>query len=259
MSALRVLVLASGSGGNVTLVETATTRILVDAGLPVRALDERLRAAGRPSHEEARVDAVVITHAHGDHAGYASAYGQALGAPVYATEATSRAIRFRAGVRKRVFGAAAPFDVGDLEVRPLPVPHDAPQVALVLATAGARVGLVTDLGEVPDALPAHLAGCGTVLVESNHDAELLARGPYPAWLRARVGGRLGHLENRQTAALLRALDERTRHVVLMHLSEKNNTPERARAVAEDALAGRAVSVSLATQRAPLEVPVAPAA
>jgi phosphoribosyl 1,2-cyclic phosphodiesterase len=255
--ALRVVVLSSGSGGNVTLVETPNTRLLVDAGLPLRTLDGRLAAVGLPGHASLRVDAIVVTHAHGDHAAYASAYGAALDAPVFMSEATARGIRLRAGVRARVFGATTPFDVGDLEVRPLPVPHDAPQVALVVVGRGGRVALVTDLGEIPDALPAHLAGCGTVLVEANHDAEMLARGPYPTWLRARVSGRLGHLENRQAAALLQALDDRMRHVVLMHLSEKNNTPERAREVAAEALRGRCVTLTIAAQRTPLDVPVGP--
>ncbi len=255
---MRVTVLASGSRGNATLVETETTRVVIDAGLGVRALLKRLALVPQAPGARTGLDAIVLTHAHGDHIAHAGAYAERFGAPVYLTEATARAVRLPAGVRARVFGARAAFDVGDLEVRPLPVPHDAPQVALVLASGGQALGLATDLGAVPDALPDHFRACGTVLLESNHDAGLLARGPYPDALKRRITGGLGHLENRQCAALLRALSPATRHVVLMHLSETNNTPAHALEVAADALAGRAVTLHAAMQDALLAVPLAPA-
>jgi len=266
---VRITVLASGSGGNVTLVETDTTRVLVDAGLNARELGVRLaytetstltplEPAPVSSRERAalqKIDAIVLTHAHGDHIAHAGAYAQRFNAPVYLTEATARSLRMPSGVRTRVFGAKSAFDVGDLELRPLPVPHDAPQIALVFAHDGQTVGLVTDLGAVPDSLADHLRGCGTVLMESNHDRDLLAAGPYPDFLKRRIASGVGHLENRQCAALLRALSPATRHVVLMHLSKTNNSADLARASAEDAVRGRSVRVHVAEQDSPVRVPI----
>lgn len=252
---MRITVLASGSGGNVTLIETETTRILVDAGLTQRALAGRFAALGRELPE--KFDAIVLTHAHGDHIGHAGAYAQRFDAPVFLTEATARALRMPSGVRTRVFGSKTAFDLGDLEIRPLPVPHDAPQIALVFGHAGQSVGLVTDLGAVPDSLPDHLRECTTLLLESNHDREQLARGPYPEFLKKRIASGVGHLENAQCAELLRALSPATRHVVLMHLSQTNNSPSLARIVAEDALRGREVELHVARQDTPLSVPIEP--
>ena len=253
--AVRITVLASGSGGNVTLIETETTRILVDAGLTQRALAGRFASLGRELPE--KFDAIVLTHAHGDHIGHAGAYAQRFDAPVFLTEATARALRMPSGVRTRVFGSKTAFDLGDLEIRPLPVPHDAPQIALVFGHAGQSVGLVTDLGAVPDSLPDHLRECTTLLLESNHDREQLARGPYPEFLKKRIASGVGHLENAQCAELLRALSPATRHVVLMHLSQTNNSPSLARIVAEDALRGREVELHVARQDTPLSVPIEP--
>jgi len=258
---VRITVLASGSGGNVTLVETGTTRILVDAGLNARELGVRLAsiepAAASPLERAAprKIDAIVLTHAHGDHIAHAGAYAQRFDAPVYLTEATARSLRMPSGVRTRVFGAKSAFDIGDLELRPLPVPHDAPQIALVFAHDGQAVGLVTDLGAVPDSLADHLRGCGTVLMESNHDRAMLAAGPYPDFLKRRIASGVGHLENRQCAELLRALSPATRHVVLMHLSKTNNSAALAREIAEDAVRGRSVLVHVAEQDTPVRVPI----
>ena len=131
------------------------------------------------------------------------------------------------------------------------VPHDAPQVALVLSDQDDRVGLVTDLGYVPSRLHAFLSDCRAVLIESNHDRAMLDLGPYPRRLRERVAGNAGHLSNEQTAGLLRRLSRHVEQVVLMHISETNNTPERAREVALGALRRGSIDLRLAHQRRPL--------
>lgn len=254
---VRITVLGSGSGGNATLVETATTRILIDAGLTQRALMTRLASLEASDRAPAKIDAIVLTHAHGDHIAHAGAYALRFDAPVFLTEATARSLRMPSGVRTRIFGSKTAFDLGDLELRPLPVPHDAPQIALVLAHGGRAAGLVTDLGAVPDGLASHLRDCTTVLIESNHDGERLANGPYPDYLKRRIASGVGHLENRQCAELLRALSPTTRHVVLMHLSQTNNSAALARSVAEDALRGRPVQVHVAQQDAPIRAPLEP--
>lgn len=237
---MKIVILASGSGGNATLFEAGGTRVLVDAGLGPRALAMRLGAIG-----VGLPHAIVITHAHGDHVGECHRMAKRFKIPIWASESTARSDRMRGRPGVSVFGARHPFEIGAMTVSPLPVPHDAAQVALVLEGGGKRAAIVTDLGEVPPALPGHLARCDVALIESNHDAEMLERGPYPAFLKRRIASARGHLSNRQAHALLRALPRETHTVALMHLSEKNNLPEVALESARDALAGRNVRVMAA--------------
>ena len=238
---MRVVVLASGSAGNATLFEAGGTRVLVDAGIGPRALAERLAACG----VSGLPDAVVLTHEHKDHFGQCLRLSRKLKIPIHASEATARmpALHGREGVK--VFGMREPFAIGALTFSPLPLPHDAAQVALVVEGAGRRAAICTDLGEVPPGLAAHLAGCHVALIESNHDAEMLRSGPYPGFLKRRIGSARGHLSNAQASELLRVLPRETHTVVLMHLSRANNRPELALEVARDALAGRATRLHVA--------------
>ncbi|HJK96064.1 MAG TPA: MBL fold metallo-hydrolase [Polyangiaceae bacterium LLY-WYZ-14_1] len=247
---MRVTILGSGSRGNATLVEAEGRRVLVDAGVPVGALRERLTAV---FGHLPTIDGVVVTHAHGDHAAHAAATSRLLEAPVYVTEATRRSLRLHRAWSVRVFGADAPFDVRGLGVRPLPVPHDAPQVALVLEGGGERVGIATDLGDTPRPLARHFAGCGAVLIEANHDPRLLQIGPYPPTIKQRVGGPTGHLANEQTARFLRELGPELATVVLLHVSEANNRPDLALRPTTEALSGRRVALHLADADQPLQV------
>ncbi len=236
---MRITVLGSGSQGNATLVEAKGTRVLIDAGLSARTIRRRMKAALGTAPE--RLDGVLLTHAHGDHVGHAERVARVFGeAPIWLTESTRRALRFEGTPRTRVYGPRASFRIGALEVHPIGVPHDAPQVGLVLEGEGERAGLVTDLGTVPDALVDHLRGCRRVLIESNYDAHMLEVGPYPVRLRERIASDVGHLDNAETARLLRRLSPTTDTIVLMHLSRKNNTPAQARAVAAAALGTRGV-------------------
>jgi phosphoribosyl 1,2-cyclic phosphodiesterase len=242
---MRVSILASGSKGNASLYESGGTRLLVDAGIGVRAL-----LAHAP-----RIDGIVVTHAHSDHVGNCQRLARKLNAPLYLSEATARAIS--PGAPTVTFSPREPFQVGTITVSPLPLPHDAAQVGLVMADGNTRVGLVTDLGEVPPGLVSHLAGCDVLLLESNHDVDLLEEGPYPEHLKRRIRSARGHLSNLQTRGLLRALyrdagaDGGAHTVVLVHLSEKNNTPALAHASAADALLGLPVRLVCASQREPL--------
>lgn len=251
MAPVRVTVLASGSGGNATLIQAAGVRILVDAGLGPQVLERRMRGAfGQPVD----VDAIVLTHPHGDHVGKVVPCARHFDAPVYLTEATARRLVL-GRLKKRVFGRDAAFNVGPIVVEPAPIPHDAPQIALVFDHRGARAALVTDLGHVPRHLPRHLAGCQLVMLESNHDPEMLAMGPYPAFLKRRVASPVGHLSNEQAAQLLRRLGPETRDVVLMHLSETNNSPALALGCARAAIGGRRVKLRVAHQDTPLDLEV----
>lgn len=245
---MRVTLLGSGSRGNATLVEAAGRAVLVDAGVPVATLRDRMQAAlGRVP----RLDGVVVTHAHGDHCAHAAATSRAFEAPVYVSEATRRSLPLTRAHGVRVYGARAPFDVRGLGVRPMPVPHDAPQVALVLEGGGESVGIATDLGETPRDLDAFLGGCSLLVLESNHDPDLLRAGPYPPSVQARVAARTGHLSNGQAAAFLRRLRATPRTVVLAHVSEANNEPRLALDAAAEALRGRDTALHLADACAPL--------
>lgn len=250
---MRVTILASGSGGNATLIQTERQRVLVDAGIGPEQIEDRMRFA---LGEVVEPTAIVLTHPHGDHACKAAACAARWDAPVYLTAATARRMTLP-GARKRVFGRSAAFDVGALRVEPMPIPHDAPNVALVFDDRGARAATITDLGHVPRRLAEHLAGCQLVMLESNHDPTMLARGPYPEFLKRRIASRTGHLSNRQAARLLGALGPATRRVVLMHLSERCNSAMLALEQARGALRGREVDVRVAQQDVPLDLTVEP--
>jgi phosphoribosyl 1,2-cyclic phosphodiesterase len=240
---MRIVVLASGSGGNATLFEAGGTRVLVDAGIGLRELLRRTEEAGSGPPQ-----AIVITHAHQDHVGEALQLARKLKIAIWASESTERCERLHGRPEVKVFGMREPFALGALTITPTPLPHDAAQVGLVLEGGGRRAAIVTDLGEVPASLPGHLAGVDVALIESNHDPEMLRSGPYPAFLKRRILSARGHLSNQQAHALLRILPQETHTVVLMHLSEKNNRPDLALASARDALAGRATKVTAAPPR-----------
>ncbi len=253
---MRVAILASGSEGNATLFVSEKTQLLVDAGVGPRVLAGMLAALGL----EQRLDGIVITHAHADHVGHSLRLARKWKAPIYASEATSRAMGpLSDTIEHHVFGAREPFAVGALVLAPLPIPHDAAQVALRIGDGVTSCGLATDLGELTGKLEEHVLDVDLLLFESNHDEDLLARGPYPPFLKQRIAGAKGHLSNVQAHALLRRLGPRTAAVALMHLSKTNNLPELAREVAADALRGRDVALHVAPPRGPMLLEVAPRA
>ena len=229
---MRAFVLGTGSTGNAVLIESEGVRILVDAGLGPRMLEARLAALGLPLHRDDRpgalaIDAIVPTHHHGDHFGGVEKIARAYGCPVY-LHAGIHAPRVRARFEVRDYAMGRRFRIGDLEVTAEHVPHDAPQVALRVASDDLAIGIATDVGRATPGLLGLLASCDTALVEANHCAEMLAFGPYPTHLRHRVGGGLGHLSNTQTAELAAKLvGSRLVRLYLGHLSRSNNTPERA--------------------------------
>ena len=226
----RAFVLGTGSSGNSLLVEAEGVRILVDAGLGPRSLEARLAALGVVLDRgpgQLAIDAIVPTHHHGDHFGGVEKIARAIGCPVYLHPGiVAPRIRARFPVREYVMGRR--FHIGSLEVTAEHVPHDAPQVALRVASADHALGIATDVGRPTANLAALLASCDAALLEANHCSEMLAFGPYPMRLRQRVGGGFGHLSNVQTAELAAKLvGSRLGRIYLGHLSRSNNTPERA--------------------------------
>lgn len=230
---MRFALLGSGSQGNGLLVQHATTTLLLDCGF---GLNETVRRLQRLGVDAACVDGIVVTHEHDDHIGGVARLARKFDLPVWLTPGTLRGFEalFR-DVRLSFFEAYAPLCIGDIEVRPFPVPHDAREPAqFVFGDGQDALGVLTDTGCITPAIVQALADCSALVLECNHDGDLLANGDYPFSLKQRIAGRFGHLDNASAAALLQQVSrDRLRHVVAAHLSESNNRPE----LAQRALAG----------------------
>jgi phosphoribosyl 1,2-cyclic phosphodiesterase len=223
---MRVLLLGSGSTGNVAVFETSGARLLVDAGMGPRVCAERMRVLGADLFPRG-VTGIVVTHHHADHIAHLEPLARALRAPVYLHSGVSAA-RVRARYPVRPYPRSGHFAVGPFIVRSEPVPHDAPQVALSVTADGLCFGLVTDLGHATEPVRSLLAECDEALIEANYCPEMLREGPYIPRLKVRVGSDIGHLSNEQTAALVERLHgTRIARVWLGHISQTNNTPARA--------------------------------
>ncbi len=229
---MRFASLGSGSRGNALLVAHGRTTLLVDCGFSVREATRRLLRLGV---EPEQLTAILVTHEHGDHAQGVASLARRHRVPVWMTAGTQHGCRDTEGVELRTLTTEVDLEIGELQVRPFTVPHDAREPCQFVFSDGARrLGLLTDLGRPTIHVHEMLRGCDGLLLECNHDSGMLARGPYPERLKARVGGPYGHLSNAQAAALLGTLHlPRLQHIVAMHLSEQNNTP----ALAAEALAG----------------------
>jgi phosphoribosyl 1,2-cyclic phosphodiesterase len=257
-------VLASGSRGNSAIVASACTRILVDAGISCRETFKRIKAAGDDPHA---LTAILITHEHSDHVYGLATLAKKLSIPIFMTGAThqawARAMRDESGerpelARLEVFHSGRSFPIGDIQVTPFTIPHDAADpVGFTFSAEGTKVGLATDLGYVPASVRDHLRGCDVLVIESNHDVEMLRGGPYPWPVKQRVMSRVGHLSNDSLAEFFAGdYDGGAAYVVLAHLSELNNHPELARRAAEKALGPRQTllhnRVLLVAQTEPLQ-------
>jgi phosphoribosyl 1,2-cyclic phosphodiesterase len=237
---IRFKSLGSGSSGNATVIQarcgTQMVHLLVDCGLGIRELDKRLGAAGMLADQ---IDAIFVTHEHGDHIGCAQRLAVRERIPVYMSAGTYDGVGrpdFDGLLRLACDGED--IAIGSLRVRPFTVPHDAREPLQLTCTDGdTRLGILTDLGHATAHVQQHLAGCATVLLECNHDEQMLAAGAYPAFLKRRVGGDYGHLANSAAAAIAQALlASGLKQVVAAHLSEQNNKPELARQALAEALA-----------------------
>jgi len=233
---MRFASLGSGSQGNALVVEVRNTRLLLDCGFSVPEVTRRLARLGL---DPAGLSAVVLTHEHDDHLGSVARLARRYRLPVWLTSGTFRGLEamFQPDLALHFICGYQPFAVGDILVEPFPVPHDAREPAQYVFGDGAqRLGVLTDAGHVTVHMTRCLNHCDALVLECNHDAQLLQAGDYPEPLKQRIAGRLGHLDNESAAALLGRVDRRRlQHVVAAHLSQSNNRPDLARTALAAAL------------------------
>lgn len=247
---MRFACLGSGSRGNALLIEHGDSCVLVDCGFTLAETERRLARLEKSAEQ---LTAVLVTHEHADHVGGVDLLARKYSLPVWMTPGTWSPARFGNIPRLNFFSSHTPFALGCLQIHPFPVPHDAREPTQFVFDDGRhRVGLLTDTGRSTTHIEAMLNRCDALLLECNHDAGMLTNGHYSASLKQRVGGPLGHLSNDQAAQLLARLDHsRLQHVVAMHLSEHNNTPQLARRALCEALRCTEEEVTVADQRAGL--------
>jgi phosphoribosyl 1,2-cyclic phosphodiesterase len=233
---MRFAILGSGSEGNALVVQAGQTCVLLDCGF---ALTETIARLARLGLTAEQISGVVVTHEHGDHISGVARLAHQYAIPIWLTHGTrrahSQALRGLPGVTE--ISPNVSFAIGEVEVRPYTVPHDAAEpVQYVFGDGAAKLGVLTDAGCATPHIEAMLDGCNALVLECNHDAVMLANGDYPYPLKQRVGGRLGHLSNAEAAALLARLDTSgLQHLVAAHISRKNNLPELARRALSGAL------------------------
>jgi phosphoribosyl 1,2-cyclic phosphodiesterase len=247
---VRFASLASGSSGNCLVAEASGTVVLVDCGLTLTETERRLARLGL---EPSQVSAILVTHEHGDHADGTFEFAAAHRVAVYLTHGTLAALKAQGkvldGVALSIVNGRQSFFVDGIQLMPFTVPHDAREpVQFVLSDGASRLGVLTDAGISTPHVVRMLSGLDALVLECNYDYDMLWNGGYPRWLKERIAGPFGHLDNCETERLLAALDRsRLKHVIGAHLSQQNNRPELARAALARAMGCEESWISLATQ------------
>lgn len=249
---LRFKSLGSGSSGNATLVEAQSgvhiSRMLIDCGLRLGDLEARLIEAGTCAED---LDAIFITHEHGDHIGCARSFVKRHATPLWMSQGTWLAVRDETWTPHQhlltVARDGGTMEIGALQAQPFTVPHDAREPLQLRCSDGQRhLGIATDLGHPSSHVVNALKGCHALLIEANHDADMLAASSYPSFLKQRVAGPWGHLSNHAAAELLSLVKhEQLSYVLAAHLSERNNTPALARACLSKALGCTTLDIDVA--------------
>lgn len=230
---MRFASLGSGSKGNATVVEAGSTKVLVDCGFTIKETVKRLAQLGI---EPNQLDAILVTHEHADHLKGAMPFSRKFNVPVYMTAGTAKQGKVDHSEVLNLFNCHQSFQLGDLLVNPVAVPHDAREPCqFVFEYQGKVLGILTDLGSLSPHVIAEYKECDALLLEANHDLDMLARGPYPPSLKRRVSGVWGHLNNQQSMDLLERVNQsRLKQLVLGHISEKNNSPDLVRKALDEA-------------------------
>lgn len=235
---MRFASLGSGSNGNGLVIEQHGTRLLLDCGFGLRDTLARLNRIGLTPEQ---LSGILVTHEHDDHAGGVFKLANKYRIPVWLTHGTKsmvqRLLPPKPTFDMHIIDSHTVFAIDDLQVQPFPVPHDAREpVQFVLTDGVYKLGILTDTGTTTPHITAMLSGCDALVLECNHDLDMLLNGPYAWSLKKRVSGRLGHLDNQTSAQLLKQLDtSKLKHIIAAHLSVKNNSPELATAALSKAL------------------------
>lgn len=243
---MRFASLGSGSRGNATLVESGATCVMVDCGFSALEAGRRL---ARLNKRPVDITAILVTHEHADHMGGVARFSNKHDIPVWATAGTLNTKPAAAIKNAQCFNSHQAFALGELEVQPFPVPHDAREPCqFVFSNGRVRLGILTDIGSITGHVVDTLSGVDAMLLECNHDPAMLADGPYPPSLKQRVSGEYGHLSNQQAADLLSRIDtSRLRRLIAAHLSDKNNQPQLARQAINEAIDCDLTEFSIACQ------------
>jgi len=237
---LRFASLGSGSKGNATIIQTKTTSIMIDCGFSTKDCIRRLERLEKTPNE---IDAILVTHEHSDHWKGVLPLATRFSIDIYITAGCLRATGVKsqdyAGIR--LMDSHQPFKVGDIDIQPIPVPHDANEpVQFIVSDANHRFGILTDVGCITPFIEQQYSGCDGLLVEANHDLQLLHAGSYPKFLKDRVSGQWGHLNNHQTAALISVIDQSCiKQLVIGHISESNNNKDRVKKAINEVYKGSA--------------------
>ncbi len=235
---MRFASLGSGSAGNATIVASGHSKVLIDCGFATKEVITRLQ---RLDVEAEQLTGILVTHEHDDHAKGVFKLAAKFSIPVWLTHGTlkmcERYIPSHTQVQLHVIDSHTPFAIDDIKVQPYPVPHDAREPSqFVLSDGQHKLGILTDAGCTTPHIAQMLSACDALVLECNHDLEMLHNGPYARSLKNRVSGRLGHLDNQTAAALLSQLDNtKLKHIVAAHLSAKNNTPQLAKKALSEVL------------------------
>jgi phosphoribosyl 1,2-cyclic phosphodiesterase len=242
---MRLMSLGSGSKGNATLVASAGTCVMIDCGFSAGEVKRRMANQG---FDPQQLSAIFVTHEHSDHMRGVFSLAKQYSLPVYLTAGTAKSVSLNKGVTCRVIDPHKKFYVEDLEVSPVTVPHDAREpVQFVIRCQNQSVGVLTDLGSITPHVVESYRSCDGILLEANHDRDMLENGPYPYPLKQRVGGDWGHLNNGQAAELILRMEQsRLQHLVIGHISENNNNLDVVKQCIEP-LAGNGVQVHYARQ------------
>ncbi len=222
---MRIASLGSGSGGNATLIDSGEGMLLIDCGFSIKETEARLEKLNCTAQD---IAAILVTHEHSDHLAGVGPLARKFDLPVYLTSGTSKFFRGSDRVHQNLIAAGNQFELLGMQVTPVAVPHDAREpVQYVFDRQGLRLGILTDLGSLTPHIIDMYSGCHVVLVEANHDAQMLESGPYPYPLKKRVGGQWGHLNNYQTATFINAVNSNQimNTLILGHISKQNNSIE----------------------------------
>lgn len=225
--------LASSSSGNCSVIKYKDTLVLSDCGISLKRIKAGLSALGNIKPE-----ALLITHAHSDHIKSAAAAIKYFDIPLYITEGAFGETCLEYSPKIHIIEPEKAFDIGKIHITPFTVSHDAASsVAFSFETASDKASVITDTGFIDDRMLSHISGSSGIIIEANHDEEMLKNGPYPYFLKKRISGRYGHLSNSDCAkACLSLISSGTEKFMLAHLSEKNNTPEKAYSAVQASLA-----------------------